>query len=104
MCQVTVLLDVSVFVQATNSRMADISGSVSITLCGVEAPDSAGVPLNVLAVPWLLGKCLSVLRRVCLVMGPDQGSHSHITCEPMGLRALEELYCLAKMLIKQFIH
>lgn len=44
MCQVTVLIDGSVFVQATNSRMADISGSVSITLCGVEAPDSAGVP------------------------------------------------------------
>lgn len=43
-CQVTVLIDSSVFVQATNSRMADISGSVSITLCGVEAPDSAGVP------------------------------------------------------------
>lgn len=44
MCQDIVLIDASVFVQATNSRAADISGSVSITLCGVEAPDSAGVP------------------------------------------------------------
>lgn len=43
-CQVTVLSDSSVFVQDTNSCWADISGSVSITLCGVEAPDSAGVP------------------------------------------------------------
>lgn len=72
MCQVTVLIDDSVFVQATNSHMADISGSVSITLCGVEAPDSAGVPpLNVLTVLWPLEKCLGVLRRVCLVMWPD---------------------------------
>lgn len=31
------------FVKDSNSCMADISGSVSITLCGVEAPDSAGV-------------------------------------------------------------
>lgn len=44
------LIDGNVCVQATNRSVADISGSVSITLCGVEAPDSAGVPPNVLAV------------------------------------------------------
>lgn len=46
MCRVTVLIGGSKFVQDTNSCAADISGSFSITLCGVEAPDSAGVSLE----------------------------------------------------------
>lgn len=45
-CRVTVLIGGSKFVQDTNSCAADISGSFSITLCGVEAPDSAGVSLE----------------------------------------------------------
>lgn len=45
MSQVTVLIEGSVFVQDTNSSEADIAGSISITLCCVEAPDSAGVSL-----------------------------------------------------------
>lgn len=44
MCQVTVLIDGSVFAQAGGSCTADSGGSVSITLCVVGAPDSAGVP------------------------------------------------------------
>lgn len=42
-CQGTVLIVGGVFVHDTNSCAADISRLVSITLCGVEAPDSAGV-------------------------------------------------------------
>lgn len=45
-CQVTVLIEGCVFVQDTNSYTDDIRGSVSITLCGVEASDSAGVSLE----------------------------------------------------------
>lgn len=67
-CQVTVLTDSSVFVQDTNSHMADISGSVSITLCGVEAPDSAGVPPEGPRGYLALGGC----PRVCLVMWSDR--------------------------------
>lgn len=44
MCQVTVLIDGRVFAQAVGRRMADSGGSLSITLCVVGAPDSAGVP------------------------------------------------------------
>lgn len=42
-CQGTVLIVGGVFVHDTNICAADINGLVSITLCGVEAPDSAGV-------------------------------------------------------------
>lgn len=60
MRQVTVLIDGSVFVQDTNSCMADISGSVSITLCGIEAPDSAGVSPECTScslAPWKVSEC-----------------------------------------------
>lgn len=46
-CQVTVLIDSCVFVQATNNHMADVGGLISITLCDVEAPDAAGVSPNI---------------------------------------------------------
>lgn len=60
MCQVTVLIDGSVFAQAVGSCTADSGGSVSITLCVVGAPDSP--PLVVLAAPGLPGECQRFMR------------------------------------------